>query len=190
LKHCVYIRFSYTDFPLFLKRLDVIKSTAVPSLLAQSGEFDVQVQVSNHNHAKIVSSQTPFRSVLKFEFEGYDIQTRHDSDDILLPGYIKKIQSFYDGTPKIVTFQIKKFDWSTGLSYDYFSKYTESSCSAFSSFLCPPENLNIYSAGHRELSNLAPAHVVNDSFCFATVHGANTTTKISDKEKPFSPGHV
>jgi hypothetical protein len=185
-KHCVYIRFSYTDFPLFLKRLEIMKAATVPSLLAQSGDFDVQVQVNNPHHAKIISNQTPFRPVLKCEFDGYDIQTRQDSDDIVLPGYIEKIQSFYDGTPKVVTFQIRKYDWATGETYEYNRPYHEKKCSMFSSILSPKDGVNIFSRKHGNLWELATVSVVNEMMCFLVVHGSNAQTGILKNETPIS----
>jgi len=184
LKHCVYIRFNYTDFPLFLKRLEMMKATTVPSLLAQSGDFDVQVQVNNKHHAAIVDSQTPFRAVLKNDFQGYDIQTRQDSDDIVAPGYIEKIQSFYDGTPKVVTFQIQKYDWATGDVYDYGRPYHENKCSMFSSILSPNPGDNIFSRKHGNLWELATVSVVDEKMCFLVVHSTNAATKILMDEKP------
>jgi len=183
LRHCVYIRFNYKDFPLFLKRLEIMKATTVPSLLAQSGDFDVQVQVNNKHHAVIVESQTPFRAVLKNDFEGYDIQTRQDSDDIVLPGYIEKIQSFYDGTPRVVTFQIEKYEWATGNVYEYGRPYHEKKCSMFTSLLCPKPGNNIFSRKHGDLWQLATTSVVNEKMCFLVVHDSNAATRILADEK-------
>jgi exo-beta-1,3-glucanase (GH17 family) len=163
-----------------------MKATTVPSLLVQSGDFDVQVQVNNKHHAVIVESQTPFRAVLKNDFEGYDIQTRHDSDDIVLPGYIEKIQSFYDGTPKVVTFQIQKYHWETGDIYEYNRPYHEKKCSMFSSILCPKDGVNIFSRKHGDLWKLATVSVVDEKMCFLVVHGSNAYTQILADEKPQS----
>jgi hypothetical protein len=152
-------------------------ATAVPSLIAQSGDFKVQVKVGSSADAKIIATKTPFRPVLEFEFDGYDIQTRMDNDDIVLPGYIEKIQSFYDGTPKVVTFQMHKYDWDTGEFYKS-APYSKQRCSMFSSFLCPPKGLNILSRKHGELHELATVSVVNEKMCFLVVHGLNAASKI------------
>jgi hypothetical protein len=183
LRHAVYIRFSYTDFPLFLRRLDVMQATAVPSLLAQSGDFDVQVKVSGPAHARVVEAQTPFRAVLEYDFDGYNIQTRHDSDDIVAPGYIKKIQSFYDGTPRVVTFQIRKYDWAAGTTHEYHSPYHEKKCSMFTSVLCPRPGETIFSYKHGDLWRLATVSVIDEGLCFLVVHGFNKVTKISANEQ-------
>ena len=158
----------------------------MPSLLAQSGDFDVQVQVNNPHHAKIVAAQTPFRPVLQYEFDGYDIQTRYDSDDIVLPGYIEKIQSFYDGTPRVVTFQIQKYHWDSGDVYEYNRPYHEKKCSMFSSLLSPQDGVNIFSRKHGNLWELATVSVVDEKMCFLVVHGSNAATKILSDEKPLS----
>jgi len=178
MKHCVYVRSSYQDFPLFLKRLDIMKATSVPSLMMQEGDFDVQVRVNNEQHAKLIASQTPFRPVLKYDFDGYDIQTRHDDDDIVKPGYIEKIQSFYDGTPKVVTFQIQKYDWNNNKTYELNSPYTTTRCSMFSSLLNPPLGVNIFSRKHGELHQLATVEVVDEEYCFLVAHGYNKLTKV------------
>jgi hypothetical protein len=163
-----------------------MKATIVPSLSVQSVNFDVQVQVKDLNHAKIVAEHTPFRPVLEFEFDGYNIQTRMDSDDIVLPGYVEKIQSFHDGTSKVVTFQIQKYHWETGDIYDYNRPYHEKKCSMFSSILCPEDGVNIFSRKHGDLWELATVSVVNEKMCFLVVHGSNAYTQILADEKPQS----
>jgi len=187
LKHSIYIRSNYTQFPTFLKRLEIMRATVVPSLLAQDGEFDVQVQVENSDHAKIIAAYTPFRPVLQFEFDGYDIQTRLDNDDIVSPGYVKAIESFYDGTPRVVTFDIEKLLWDTGEIYSYNRPYHAERCSMFSSLLCPPEGVNIFSRTHGALGELATVSVIEKGTCFLVVHGTNKLTKIMSDETSVNP---
>jgi hypothetical protein len=98
------------------------------------------------------------------------------------PGYIEKIQSFYDGSPKIVTFQIQKYSWGAGTVHRYNRPYHGKKCSMFSSFLSPPEGLNIHSRKHGDLWELATVSVVGEGMCFLVVHDFNTVTKINANE--------
>ena len=184
MKHCIYIRQNYKDFAAFLKRTELMMATAYPSLLAQEGDFDVQVLVSCAQHGNVIEWRTNglFRAVTTFEFEGYDIQTRMDSDDIVFPGYVQEIQRWHNGTPRVVTFQIKKFVWSTGALYAYASPYHTEKCSMFTSLLCPREGDNIFSRKHGALWELGETIVSDKDLCRLVVHGNNIMTGVGKKD--------
>ena len=178
MKHGVYIRLNYEDFTLFLQRVDIFRKTAVPSLLAQNLSFDVQILVRNDNHKKIIKSVCPFEPVLEFNYLDYDIQTRHDSDDIVFPNYIKLIQDNYDGNSKVVTFQLKKLLWDQNKTYLHGRKYSSTKCSMFSSLLSPPDGYNIHSYQHRMLGKISPVVVMPQDVCRLVIHKYNKLTKI------------
>jgi hypothetical protein len=182
MRHCVYIRLKYVSFPSFLKRVDFFCKTALPSLIAQEGEFDVQILVKDEAHQKIINHVCSFQPVLQYSFAGYDIQTRHDADDIIFPGYIEAIQSAYDGNPKIVTFQLKKYLWEESKTFVYGSRYTKNKCSMFSSLLCPPPGLNIFSYRHLDLARIAPVAVLEKDLCRLVIHNDNLVSGIKSTD--------
>jgi hypothetical protein len=183
MKHCVYVRMDYKDDVAFLERFALMQQTCTPALLWQEAPFDVQVKVSCTAHARIIKKMTLFTPVFEWN-HNYDIRTRHDCDDISLPGYIQRIQQEYDGTSKIVTFQNKKVDWTTGKTYINAVQYGEKKASMFSSILSTP-GVDIYSTPHDKLHKIAPVTVINDDYCRLVIHPNNklSTIKPEDKEE-------
>ena len=154
--------------------------TCVPALLWQDAKFDVQVRISCKPHAEAIRRETPFRAVYEWD-DRYDIKTRHDCDDIVLPGYIERIQKEYDGTPKIVTFRPKKFDWRTGETYLHGKRYTKKVPSMFSSALSIPD-FNIYDVDHDLLHKIAPVTLIREDYCRLVIHNNNKLSAITDKD--------
>jgi hypothetical protein len=193
MRHCFYIRHNYTDHAMFLKRAALMRETIIPSLAWQfigGQSFDIQVLVGCEAHRIVIESL--FNSyglrvlcVRKFEFTGYDIQTRVDSDDILFPDFTRTIEGCYDGQARVVTFQMKKFAWDTGETYIYGNgaEYHAGRCSMFSSLLCPPEGVNIFSRKHGSLGELAPVTVIGADLCRLVVHNNNSLTRLGKNDK-------
>lgn len=181
--HCVYIRLRYPETSHFLHRFALMQQTSLPSLVAQDAEFDVQVKVHDTAHARIVESFTPFRAVIQWNL-AYDIQTRHDSDDIALPGYISRIQKEFTGVPKIVTAQYLKFDWHSGVLYRPRPRDLALAPSMFSSVLSPPDGVSIWSQKHNRLGDVAPVTVLDGDWCRLVIHGANVDSKPLTSDEP------
>jgi len=176
---------AYKDDVAFLERFALMQQTCTPALLWQEAPFDVQVKVASTAHARIIKKMTLFTPVLEWNLN-YDIQTRHDSDDIALPGYIQRIQQEYDQTSKIVTFQPKKVDWTTGKIYENGKTYGIKNPSMFSSLLNPPPNTSIWTGQHDRLHKIAPVTILEDDLCRLVIHNNNKTSRINpnDKEQP------
>ena len=150
----------------FLRELALMQETSIPALLWQEGEFDVQVGVESVAHAMLIHKLTPFTPVRDWDFS-YDIQTLHLSQDIVFPGYIKEIQSHYDGSPKVLTFDYKEYSMSEAVSTPRSDRYRaidEYNCSSFTSLLSPRAT-NIMRENYPSLYKLAKASVSNKDLC-------------------------
>lgn len=185
--HSFYIRMRYQDHAQFLQRLALMKATLIPSLAWQKGQFSVQVLVSCPEHGVLVDNAFEYPvAVRSFVYEGVDIMSRLDSDDIVFPGYVERVQSFFEvGVPKVVTFQIKKFEWFTGDTFEYSGRYNDRRCSMFTTVINPPQGVHVFTYKHGDLWQVAPDGVVvcEDDLCRLVVHGSNTLTRVTSKDR-------
>lgn len=200
MRHVLLTRFSYSDEDLFKKRLKVFSSTLLTSVKNQKQKNFTWCILAKEHHRKSIQDLSSKEILFlnnKSEFIDYvnknnfDIQTRHDSDDIMRLDYIELIQKDYFknkdfGKPFLIHFQPIKMDYFTKKTYEMRNYERGKSTSAFIS-LCPMgSNKTILDHWHTRWVGNVDLIVRNKTknCVIATVHDNNTSTKIRKEDKP------
>jgi hypothetical protein len=191
MNHGVFIRLNYKeDYPHLNWRMSFFESMVLPRFLKQTAQnFDLWVYC-NPLHAdrlkamnKKVKTYTTNRC--DHSLPKYNIQTRHDSDDLVSLDYIAAIGGICSHhkktTPLVISFQPYKLDIWTMAKYPY-ARYNAKNCSAFQSLYFPDTSKEygyIYNHNHRRIWEKYPDVVtVPVGFCDITVHDCNDGTKL------------
>ena len=119
------------------------------------------------------------------ELPRVDIQTRHDSDDLVSRHYVSRIRKEILARPEaplIISFQPYKLDLATLQRYRMGKRYHPKSCSMFSSLYQPPAwepYMHIYDYNHLHLWEAGPkVMTVREGYCDLVIHGGNVVTTI------------
>jgi len=191
MNHAVLIRLNYKeDYPHLNWRLSFFESMVLPRLLKQTvPDFDIWVYCNplHVDRLKAMSDRIKTYSTNRTDpaLPKYDIQTRHDSDDLVSLDYIFKIQEICKNhektVPLVISFQPYKLDLWT-LNRHPYARYNARNCSAFQSLYFPDkekEYRNILSFNHRRIWQTYPDVVtIPLGYCDIIVHDSNDGTKL------------
>lgn len=201
MRHGVLIRFNYPEGDEFDNRLRMFQNIVVPAFQNQTDkEFElvilcnpvhtllfqamglVAVPAAN-GHTGYVTFQ-PVNGQLSggYNFKNYEIQTRHDCDDLPGPGYIQRIKAECTGEAvKLLSFVPFKYDMRTGKFYGSAQRF-EQQASMFLTLYKPggkPETLNVYAHKHGLMGEyVRPVVRIAEGYCALVVHGGNKLTKM------------
>jgi hypothetical protein len=125
-----------------------------------------------------------------------DIQTRHDSDDLVSRHYVARIHKEVEkaeAEPLVVSFQPFKLDLATLRRHRMATRYHAQRCSMFLSLYQPPPGVAknatthprgedyryIYDYNHRLIWEAFPrVATVPEGYCDLVIHGGNCHTRI------------
>jgi len=126
-----------------------------------------------------------------------DIQTRHDSDDLVSRHYVARIRKEVHRLeacatrPMVVSFQPFKLDLATLRRYRMATRYHARRCSMFLS-LYQPDKMDyhyIYDYNHRLIWKAFPqVATVPEGYCDLVVHGGNCHTRIDPHDTVMEGG--
>lgn len=216
MKHIIITRMHYEDNnPRFDWRLAHYQACVLPRILKQTKkDFDIGIWC-NPNHAerikklsnKIITFSvkgqtsrykvsggrryfedfTPWKDVMNLE--KYDVQTGLDSDDLIAPNYIEKIEEIIEnnsnGKSLHITFQPMIFDFRDLEVYQIGVNYNTHKGSMFFSIYQPDkQNYKFaYEYSHLELGkHFNKSIIIPKGFCWLTVHYANESSKGKHKK--------
>jgi len=200
MKHIVLTRFIYDDTDHAQNRLSIMNETLIHSLKNQINKNFVWALMCRPYHRDQIKNiyggdimffkdSVDFKDHMKKD--KFQIQTRHDSDDLMCNEYIDLIQNDYQNNkfrkdPFIIHFQPTLNKYGTKNFYKFHLDYEKSnSTSAFIS-LCPQESdKTIWDHTHTSWVGKVQTIIRNKTAnCVsATIHDLNTTTKLSHKDK-------
>ena len=169
LKHLVISRLWFDNIQLMDRYIDIALKTFIPSLKAQScKDFDFGILVRkehvSHVRKRIGIRFIPYTGGIE-QFrgvahkEGYTIQTRHDFDDWMAPGYIAEIQKIYKTNIHryksfVIFAQPVRMDYPSG-KISKVAPYHEKRISMFAT-LCQRDPVHpIYKGSHGQLYQYA-----------------------------------
>ncbi|MFZ3032238.1 MAG: glycosyltransferase [Candidatus Moraniibacteriota bacterium] len=204
----IIIRFHYpVDDKRFEWRFGFFKTIVWPRILAQTNkEFDVAIRC-NPAHEELFKSLPGGKTIITFQTKNdtprykvngrkryfhdfvpwsdviglpmYDIQIGLDSDDLISPNYVAKIQAVCKGNESLhVFFQPQLFRLKT-LRIESMAEYSRERGSAFRALYQPDKSdyRFIDSVSHMILWTLAKKSVgYVDGECFAVAHDLNEST--------------
>lgn len=201
----VITRLHYADESMFAKRLEMYKTTTLPSLKNQTDkDFDIWVWCEPKHDSIFhrigvktfhVNVRPEMQPVTKYytdfaewsDVSGlpeYDIQVGIDSDDYFQPGTIAKIKELCIGDRSIhISFQPQIEDSKTGMLYSMKRKYNENNGSPMYAFYQPNKDdyLFSYRDGHIRLPRKAQNNIILPvGYAVMTIHDNNETTGLKD----------
>lgn len=199
MKHIIFTRFIYDDTPHAQERIEIMNKTIIPCLKKQTNQNFVWSLMCRPHHRNQIQSLYG-REILFFpgskqfkEFvisNKYEIQTRHDSDDLMCDEYVQTIQDEYEMNkfrkdPFLIHFQPTLNQFNTNNFYKFHMDYEKlNSTSAFIT-LCPQNSeKTIWDHTHTSWVGKVNTIIRNKNRCVsATVHDLNTTTKLSSRDR-------
>ena len=205
MKHIVITRFNYTDEDKFNSRLKMMVDTLIPSLKRQTNQnFTWCVITKNINHREIIQSH--YNKPILFlnsipeaktysHNNGYNLQTRQDSDDIVCNDYIKIIQDQVTKSNKdilLIQFQPTKLHFKSKKEYHTF-RYSNKFMSMFLSLYQKNIIHDVHDQTHPNMYKITPNIVTIPEGCVnLVIHDDNLTTKMEPYDrliikKPVSP---
>ncbi len=193
MKHIIFTRFMYDKGDLANERLKILKEVLIPCLHNQTNQNFIWSLMCKPHHRDIIKEYYK-KDIIFFndsnEFKQhvneikYDIQTRHDSDDIMCPNYVEEIQDEYEinkfrKESFLIEFQPMFYDKNQNHFYKFSIDYAKiNSTSAFIS-ICPQSgNQTIWDHQHNKwVGNVSFIKRHKNKRCVAaTVHNHNSTT--------------
>ncbi|MDD5643278.1 MAG: glycosyltransferase [Syntrophales bacterium] len=120
-----------------------------------------------------------------------DIQTRHDSDDLVSRHYVARIRKEVEKAapgPLVVSFQPFKLDLATLRRHRMATRYHERRCSMFLSLYQPDKSdyRYIYDYNHRLIwAAFSRVATVPEGYCDLVIHGGNCHTKLEPRDEPI-----
>ena len=200
MKHIIFTRFMYDDTEHAQERIQIMNNTLIKCLKNQTNQnFTWALMCRPYHHDSIRSLYGKevlfFNGSLKFKEyvteNKFTIQTRHDSDDLMCPEYIQIIQDEYNSNkfrkdPFLIHFQptINKYD--TDSFYEFHIDYEKNNLTSAFITLCPQNTTKtIWDHSHTAWVGNVPTIIRNkNNRCVsATIHGLNTSTRLSHKDK-------
>ena len=200
MKHIIFTRFIYDEGSKADKRLEIMKETLIKCLHAQTNQNFVWSLMCKEHHRKTIEEMYG-KEVLfwggsegfkKFVKENnYEIQTRHDSDDIMCPEYVQLLQNEFESNkfrkePFLIEFQPMFHSFGSNHFHEFTLDYAKrGSTSAFIT-LCPQNTgQTIWDHTHTAWASKIKTIIrhKNRKCVAATVHGSNTTTGNSYRGK-------
>jgi hypothetical protein len=200
MKHIIFTRFVYDEGNESDTRLEIMKNTLIECLHRQTNQNFIWSVMCKPHHREIIE-KIYNKSVLFFdnsnEFKKfvnenkYEIQTRHDSDDIMCVDYVKEIQEDYlsnkfRNDAFLIEYQPMFFDIQNDRFYEFNIDYTESNSTSAFITLCPQNTTKtIWDHQHNQwVGNVSFIVRNKNRRCVAaTVHGHNSTTNFNHKGK-------
>lgn len=210
MRHAVVIRLKYRDGEEFEWRLAFFRAVCLRSLLNQRDQsFDIVVLCNPEHEERLrslsekivtinmdvpISGDADYRrkgernSVMPFHYDlNYDIQTRLDSDDIVMDGFTEKVLKVMDAArgPRLACFKARRLHLDTLHIYRVHMDHRRS---PFLSVYNPRRDTFIYEVGHggwkdRILEIGGDIEVVNAGHCYQVAHGRNASTHIKRRDK-------
>ena len=120
-----------------------------------------------------------------------DIQTRHDSDDLVSRHYVARIRKEIEKAepgPLVVSFQPYKLDIATLRRHRMATRYHARRCSMFLSLYQPDKSAYrfIYDYNHRLIWEAFPrVATVPEGYCDLVIHKGNCHTKLEPRDEPI-----
>jgi hypothetical protein len=212
LTHAIIIRlFFEPEDPRAAWRLAFFEAMALPCLQRQTcGDFEIWIRCHPAHRGRL---ETMDRRIRTFrdqprredaeigltalaalagdgaDLPRVDIQTRHDSDDLVSRHYVARIRKEVekiDSGPLVVSFQPFKLDLFSLRRHSMATRYHARRCSMFLS-LYQPDKADyrfIYDYNHRLIWKDFPRAVtVGEGYCDLVVHGRNCHTKIEKTDQ-------
>jgi hypothetical protein len=203
MKHILITRFSYDDENKFNSRLKMMEDTLIPSLKRQTNQnFTWCVLTNNEKHREIIQSKynkdilflNVGSKVKDYLIEnGFNIQTRQDSDDIICDDYVKIIQDEVSKTNKdilLIQFQPTKLHYKTKREYDMI-KYTKKFTSMFLTLYQKNIIHHIHDYKHGNMYNVTDNIITIPKGCVnLVIHDDNMVTKLGSNDKLISKNPI
>jgi len=208
-KIAVITRFHYPkDDPEYRWRLDYYRDEVLPRLLRQyCQDFDIWIWCEPWQEKELKSLSPRIRTFRAtyakrdshlfidytlwenvFGLPKYEIQVGLDSDDLVAPGFIEKIQELCQGDKSLLlSFQPIKFDIATGNRY-HMDQYTEQRGSPIFAFYQPDIYTKdfkfAYHTSHLRMPVLAQKRIiVPEGYAYMSIHDRNDSTRIKKTDK-------
>ena len=193
MKHIIFTRFMYDDCPMADERLEIMRGTLVSCLKKQTNKNFVWSLMCRDHHKQIISEMYGDEIIFfkdSNEFKKYvtenkfEVQTRHDSDDLMCSQYVQEVQDEYEinkfrKDPFLIDFQPMYYDKEVDQFYRFKIDYKKiGSTSAFIT-LCPQNTeMTIWDHPHTKWNSHIGTIIrnKNQKCVAATVHNNNTTT--------------
>lgn len=166
IKHIVCTRFSFFSKEELIQRLPLLKEIVIPSLKKQTNQNFTWAIIINWDHLDIITEEIDYDFVPLYSMEeyralvniqGFNLQTRHDSDDGLSEDYIQKIHDAV--TPHLskervlIHFKVMKMDYKSGRKWARERQYNSKTASMFLTIYQrdKPIDLFIYQYSHDQM---------------------------------------
>lgn len=203
MKHFIVTRCKFNNEDKFNPYFDVMKKYYIPSINNQTNKNFSIALIANKKHfdqiRKLIDSKI---DIILFDDQNKDykefitkisntIQTRHDCDDSMVPGYIDKIQKLYLENKNnfddfILNFHPIKLVDQTQKEYTHSRDYSRV-CSMFSSLIQNNTKHGVFDVMHDQLIRLTRNIIyIKDPYVKLVIHGNNTISKLTQNDKPLN----
>ena len=198
MKHIIITRVNFPNDEKFEKYFEVMKKIYIPSINSQTNKNFVLGLSVNPKHYSMIRELIDKKieikqfndvkdELRKFVTENnFQLQTRHDCDDYMLPNYVEYLQDKSNQYLKkndsfIITFQPTKFEYKTGKEFLHERDYSRV-CSMFSTLYQKDVKNGIYDVMHDFLRRLSGnVYYVKETFVKLTIHDNNIHSKFNVK---------
>jgi len=203
MKHIVITRCKFGKDEDFQKYFEVMKKTYIPSINSQSDKNFSIALIVNPRHYDLIRDKInkeieiiPFSDTKK-DYKEYvinnniTIQTRHDCDDIMESNYIETIRKLYNENNSkyddfILNFHPTKLVVNTGKEYTHGRDYSKV-CSMFTTLIQKSVKHGIMDCMHDFLKGFTRNIIyIPRGYVKLGIHGNNTTSKLTDNDKPLN----
>lgn len=203
MKHIVITRCKFGKDEDFQKYFEVMKKTYIPSINSQTDKNFSIALIVNPRHYDLIRNEInkdieiiPFSDTKK-DYKEYvinnniTIQTRHDCDDIMESNYIETIRKLYNENNSkyddfILNFHPTKLIVETGKEYTHGRDYSKV-CSMFTTLIQKSVKHGIMDCVHDHLKEFTRNIIyVPRGYVKLGIHGNNTTSKLTDNDKPLN----
>ena len=205
IKHSIITRLRYDDDQKLTDRLEVCKEFCIPSMLEQEcQDFEIHIIANERHWTQILFAFAQFQderinfcaSVDACRYAlttgNYQIQTRHDSDDVMVPAYTWKIRDIYEQKIRkwkkfLINFQPIKLVAETGEQFYHHRKYSTDCISMFPTFCQRDVKETILSGERSRLSQRLTKNVVNvpEGYVKSLIHKGNMTSHLRKSDRGY-----